>query len=143
MPALVDAGPLISVLTQEEQDHKVFARLLSEEPGPLISTAPCLTEAMHFASRELGWLGKQALFDLLDRSGIELRSGIEHIKRMRELMEKYRDIPMDFADASLVTLAEQSGIWRIMTTDYSGFYAFKFARNRSFEILGPPPSWDG
>jgi predicted nucleic acid-binding protein len=55
-------------------------------------------------------------------------------KRVRELMEKYQDTPMDLADASLVALAEVTGLKRILTLD-SDFYAYKINGKDAFDII--------
>ena len=54
---------------------------------------------------------------------------------MRFLMRKYRDLPMDFADAALVAFAERERINRIFTTDRRGFSVYKPAGMKRFEIV--------
>ncbi len=49
----------------------------------------------------------------------------ESLRRGSELMEKYKDIPMDFADATLVVLAEEMGITESFTLDGKGFNAYR------------------
>ena len=56
------------------------------------------------------------------------------IPRLLELMEQYRDRPMDFADASLVLLAEQTGYRQILTLD-SDFFFYRIHGRESFEVL--------
>lgn len=55
-------------------------------------------------------------------------------KRMAELMEQYRNIPMDFADASLVSAAETLKVARIFTLD-SDFYVYQRYGNQPFEVI--------
>jgi len=55
-------------------------------------------------------------------------------QRMRDLMEQYRDIPMDLADASLVASAEALNQQRIFTLD-SDFHIYRFLGTQSFEII--------
>jgi uncharacterized protein len=54
---------------------------------------------------------------------------------MRELMEKYRDLPMDLADASLVRVAEREDLTRIFTLDRRHFSVYRPGRRRRFSIL--------
>jgi predicted nucleic acid-binding protein len=56
------------------------------------------------------------------------------LRRMRELMFKYRDLPMDLADASLVAAAESLGTQRILTLDRH-FHAYRVDDRQPFEIL--------
>ena len=50
-------------------------------------------------------------------------------------MDKYRDVPMDFADATLVSLAEDLEIGRLFTLDRRGFMTFRWKGTRQFELL--------
>lgn len=49
-------------------------------------------------------------------------------------MEKYKDIPMDFADATLVTLAEETGIVEIFTLDKRGFNSYRINGKKPFKL---------
>ena len=51
------------------------------------------------------------------------------------LMEKYADTPMDFADATLVLLAEDLDVDEILTLDRRGFSVFRIARRRPFRLV--------
>jgi predicted nucleic acid-binding protein len=57
------------------------------------------------------------------------------LSRAAVLMEKYKDIPMDFADATLVCLAEETGIHEIFTLDIRGFSAYRFREKKPFIIF--------
>ena len=59
---------------------------------------------------------------------------VDEFMRMSALMEKYKDIPMDFADASLVAAAERLGTNRIFTLD-SDFYIYRINGRKHFEII--------
>ena len=54
-------------------------------------------------------------------------------KRLKDLTQKYRDLPMDFADGCLVAIAEQLGIQEIATID-SDFEVYRMNRNKKFII---------
>lgn len=56
------------------------------------------------------------------------------VKRMQELMQQYRDTPMDLADASLVATAETLNQRRIFTLD-SDFLVYRFLGTQLFEIV--------
>ena len=72
-----------------------------------------------------------AVFDALQVEDID-RSELE---RMRLLMQQYAELPMDFADASLVVLAERLRIFRIFTLDRRGFAVFRPRNRQPFEIF--------
>ena len=58
------------------------------------------------------------------------------IARMKGLMGKYRDTPMDLGDASLVALAEERKITRIFTLD-ADFLVYRVGK-RAFDLLPAP-----
>ena len=49
-------------------------------------------------------------------------------------MEKYADVPMDLADATLVALAEQRGCSNILTLDHRGFETYRINGKKPFVI---------
>ena len=57
------------------------------------------------------------------------------LKRVAALMEKYRNVPMDFADATLVVLGEELETNWIFTLDRRGFSTYRMNRNRAFRII--------
>jgi predicted nucleic acid-binding protein len=61
--------------------------------------------------------------------------GREDVPRMRALMHKYRDLPMDFADAALVRVAERERLRRVFTTDRQDFSVYRPRRLGRFVIL--------
>jgi predicted nucleic acid-binding protein len=58
-----------------------------------------------------------------------------HITRMVELMRRYANLPMDFADSSLVVLAEHLGHGRILTSDRRDFNIYRWNNTNPFENL--------
>lgn len=61
--------------------------------------------------------------------------GLPDFARMRELMTKYRDLPMDLADAALVRLAERERIRRVFTVDRRDFRIYRPAGIQRFTLL--------
>ena len=66
-----------------------------------------------------------------------LLPGIADIPRMRELMRKYRDLPMDLVDAGVVRVAERERLRRIFTLDRRDFHVYRPSRIGRFTILPP------
>lgn len=105
----------------------------------MLSTWACLTEAMYFLGEHCGWNGQLGLWRYLEKGALVLHSSDDdEWNRIRELMEQYQDTPMDLADASLVVLAEVSGIKRIFTLD-SDFYVYRIHGKNSFEVISIDP----
>src|SRR4051812_42566304 len=85
---------------------------------PLQTTLPVLTEAMYFLGRRFGWKSQQSLFKLIDSDRLViLHLGTAELSRIEELMAKYADLPMDFADGSLVAIAEGRSLEKVFTLD--------------------------
>ncbi len=54
---------------------------------------------------------------------------------LEALMARYADRPMDFADATLVHVAEREGLRTILTIDHSDFETYRIGRSAKFRIL--------
>jgi predicted nucleic acid-binding protein len=104
-------------------------------PTALITTLPCFTEAMYLLHRANGIRAQDELWGLLEDGLIVLHdtSVVEHA-RMRILMRQYADSPMDFADASLVALAEALHVRQIFTVDRH-FHAYLVNGKEHFIVI--------
>jgi hypothetical protein len=132
---LVDAGPLVALIDADDQYHAKCASTLQGLREPLATVWPPVTEAMYL----LADLPKaqDALWEMLERGAIQLLPLYSaDIPRMRELMAKYGDQPMDFADAALVRVAEREGIRKIFTIDRKDFSVYRL-HNRVRPVLLP------
>ena len=57
------------------------------------------------------------------------------LKRCAHLMSKYSDVPMDYADATLVAVGETLGIRDVLTLDRGGFSVYRYASRGAFRIF--------
>src|SRR5579862_9658343 len=115
---LCDASPLIALINKKDKNHARSLAALPTLRGALLTTWPCVAEAMHLLGTYGGWPTQDELWGYLEDGLVEVHESnrAERI-RMRQLMEKYRDTPMDLADASLVATAEVLAVARIFTFD--------------------------
>ena len=131
---LVDAGPLIALIHQDDNEHERCREVFATIEEPLGTVWPALAEAMYllsFSSR-----AQEALWDMIESGAVEILSiGIDDVPRMKELMHKYRDLPMDLADAALVRVAERERLRRIFTLDRRDFQIYKPSRIGRFTIF--------
>jgi predicted nucleic acid-binding protein len=116
---LTDAGPLIALINRNDPNHGTCAAALSGLPsGPLATTWPCFTEAMYLLFRAGGFPAQQELWRLVADGRLILHDlSPTATLRSAALMEKYRDRPMDLADATLVALAESLSTEEVFTLD--------------------------
>ena len=132
---LTDAGPLIALIDRGESDHDACVACLAEFSGPLLTTWPAFTEAMYLLGEANGWRAQTALWKMVEQGNLEIAlQGPEHYSRMRSLMQKYQDRPMDLADASLVCLAEQLGVRDIFTLDRNDFRTYRLHGRHAFQL---------
>lgn len=131
---LVDAGALIALLDRSDGHHEAAARSIATLTDTLLTVMPAVTEAMHLLSRIPR--GQDALFDLIEDEAVSLADlGEPDFRRMKALMRKYRSLPMDFADAALVRVAERERLTRILTFDRH-FEIYALPGRARFVLLG-------
>ena len=133
---LVDTGPLIALIDKGQGDtHVKCVQTYKTLTGSMLTKWPCFTEAMYFLSELRGWSAQTILWEVINRKALYLHAANEaECQRMKVLMEKYQDIPMDLADASLVAVAESKKIKRIFTLD-SDFYVYRLYDKDAFEVI--------
>ncbi|MCC5598256.1 type II toxin-antitoxin system VapC family toxin [Nostoc favosum] len=132
---LCDASALIALINQSDANHQRCVDILPQLLAPLLTTWSCFTEAMYLLGRYGGWSAQQELWGYVaDQILLLHHNNVEEQERMRSLMEQYRDIPMDLADALLVATAETLNQRRIFTLDRD-FHIYRFRGNQSFEVV--------
>lgn len=138
MPAaLVDAGPLVALFGVNQPRAPHYRELLKkagEELWSLATTWPCVSEATHL----LGVPERFTLLRWIAASGIAVFPfGQDDLEEMVVLMRRYSQprTEMDFADASLVWLAADTGTNRVMTMDVHDFSRYRLPDGRVFELL--------
>lgn len=131
---LVDAGPLVALIDRSDTWHQACREALATFREPLATVWPAITEAMYLLRSTAE--AQRALWDMINLAGVRLMA-LQHndCPRMRELMWKYRDLPMDLADAALVRVAERERIRRVFTIDRHDFELYRPHRLGRFEIV--------
>ena len=136
--ALVDAAALVAAFGVHQKHGAHYRDLLKRaaaEAWSLSTTWPCVVEASHLLNvpqryTMLRWVaaGGVLVFPMPQES----------IEEMVQAMVRYTTLPrteMDLADASLLRLAEDTGVLTIMTLDIRDFSRYRLADGRAFEIL--------
>lgn len=131
---LVDAGPLVAVFSASDRHHAECVATLKALRGPLLTVWPALTEAQHLLSGSAR--AQDALLEWVERGGLHpLDADERDVGRIRGLMRKYADLPMDFTDAVLVAVAERESVGSVFTVDRRDFGVYRPRHVRSFRIL--------
>ncbi len=131
---LVDAGPLVALIDRSDPNHRACREALDAIREPLGTVWPAFTEAMYLLRSSAQ--AQRTLWDMIGEKGVRLVSlDAEDSPRMRELMWKYRTLPMDLADAAIVRAAERERVRRIFTVDRRDFEIYRPNRLGRFEIV--------
>lgn len=132
---ICDASALIALINKRDHNHDRCVNALPELAAPLVTTWSCFTEAMHLLGHYGGWQAQQKLWNYLTDEILTIHfHDRPEYTRMEELMEQYRDIPMDLGDASLVVTAEVLKQSMIFTLDRD-FYIYRLPNNQSFQVV--------
>ena len=131
---LLDTGPLVALLDRSDGAHAACVAALKSVSGRLLTTEPVVTEALWLLDHSLA--AQKACVELLLAAAVKIFGQTpDTLKRAMALMEKYRDVPMDFADATLVVLAENKGVADIFSLDKRGFEVYRFNGKHRFSMV--------
>ncbi|MCF7970982.1 MAG: PIN domain-containing protein [Methylococcaceae bacterium] len=130
---LVDSGPLIALFDQSDKYHLKSIEFIKNNTSELLTTLASITETLHLLD-----FNRHAQFDFLtwiNKGAIKIEP-IEtaDLIRIKELMMKYADLPMDFADACLVLLGEKYKISVIATIDRD-FEVYRMNGHTTFKVI--------
>jgi len=135
---IIDTGPLVALFDPKDADHKACHSILETIASPLFSTESVLAEVLHLLdSDSKGAEGVKAFF--LAEYVTLLPLGKADISRCFTLMDTYSDLPMDFADATLVTLAENLKTAKVFTLDFNDFSVYRYKkgyRHYPMDLIG-------
>ena len=134
MKVLIDTGPWVALIDRSESKHGECVKWLKNFEGEIFTSEAVLTEVLYLLNFSIS-AQEAALNFILSGAVTMLSLSLESLIRIKELMKKYNDLPMDFADATLVCLAEESYIDHMVTLDKKHFSIFRLAGKRPFAIL--------
>ena len=113
---LIDSGPLIALFDVDDNHHRGVRDFFAKHDYSFISTLAVFTEVAYFLSVKPN--AQQDFYEWAMYKGIIICDINQHdLPRIIELTKKYSDLPMDFADATLVVAAEKTGIREIISLD--------------------------
>lgn len=131
---LLDAGPLVALLCQNDANHARACRLFAECASPFRCCEAVVAEACFLMSK-VHAAGPAEVVGLARRGVYDMAMSIEeHWASIEALLRKYADRPISFADACLIRCAEIHQEARILTFD-GDFGVYRWARNRKFDLL--------
>ena len=132
---LIDTGPLTALLNPNDQHHDWARDTARRLPLPLITSEPVLTEVLYLLRRDA--CDGDEVFELADSGVVSIGIRFEdQRKSLRQLLARYRDVPMSLADATLVRLSELYPDCRVFTLD-ADFRIYRRQRHKLIPVLMP------
>lgn len=133
---VVDTGFWLALADRRDTNHEAAKRALQKVDEPLITTWCVVTETSYLLLSRKGVPAQVAFLSSLCDGAFEVFDlERKHSQRMVQLMQKYADLPMDLADASLVVLAEHLGDGRILSVDRRDFNIYRWQDIHPFTNL--------
>ncbi|MFN0302813.1 MAG: type II toxin-antitoxin system VapC family toxin [Burkholderiales bacterium] len=128
---LLDTGVLVAVYARDDPRHVAVTQWLAGFRGTLHTVEPVLTEAGFFLPVRL----RAAIAELVEQRVLHLHHpDLPGYARIATLLRKYADLDPDWADISLVWLAETTGMTRIATLDVTDFSVYRIHGRKRFEL---------
>ena len=132
---LLDTGAFVALVDRSERTHKDCVAVLERwAEGPILTTEAVLTETLYLVGP--AWPSQKACLEFFVRGAfLMVPSSQDSLRRVAELMAKYRDLPMDYADATLVALAEEIQTDQVFTLDHRGFSTYRMRGRKPFHLI--------
>lgn len=116
----LDTSGIFAVLNRGDRDHERAKSALLADAGPYFVPAGILAEIAYLIERTLAPTVLDAFLADLESGGYAMHCGDEDVPRVRELVHRYADFPLGFADAAVIACAERHG-GRVLTLDVRHF----------------------
>ena len=133
--ALADTGYWLALANRRDRWHDQAVSVTRRIDDRLVVTWPVLAETCHLMLARLGVEAELRFLDQVSRNVDIHEIQPERLPEIHALLEKYQDLPMDLADASLVVAANDLGDGRILSTDRRDFRTYRCKEKQPFRNL--------
>lgn len=116
----LDTSGIFALLNRKDPSHEPARAAVLGSPGPFLVPAGILAEIAYLVERRLGAEVLDRFVEDLDSGGLTLECGEEDLPRIRALAQRYADLPLGFADSSVIACAERNG-GKVLTLDRRDF----------------------
>ncbi len=133
---IVDTGPLVALLNENDPDHESCADLLESHDGELLITPYVLTETCYLLAKYVSPDAEINLVEAISAGDlVQTTTEQDDLARMAELMKQYRGFPLGIADASVIALAERFKVSSVATLDHRHFHAIAPRHTTALTLL--------
>jgi hypothetical protein len=136
--ALVDTGAIVALFNRDDPHHRAAANWFREFRGQLLTTEAVVTETAYVLAASpphrraaLAWIGRGCA------AGLIRVEAVSDYPAVSKTLDRYADLPCDYADATLIELAERTGVAAIATIDQRDFSVYRLRGRKRFRILLP------
>jgi len=131
---LIDTGAILALLDRNDRWHRTCVEAFAEFSLPLVTSAAVLAELFHLVGDNRHEV--EAAWAFLNSGAVRI-APIDDVDMptLHSLMKKYHDRPMDFADATLVQLAQRESLQTILTIDFDDFETYRINGRKRFRIF--------
>lgn len=131
---LLDTGAFVALIDRSEKRHADCVAVLDAWSGAIVTSEAVLTETLYLVGPQ--WRAQKICLEFFARGAFVLvPASTASLRRVSALMERYRDVPMDFADATLVALGEELATDTVFTLDHRGFSTYRLGTRKTFRML--------
>lgn len=131
---LLDTGAFVALVDRSEKRHADCVAILDQWHGAIVTTEAVLTETLYLVGPR--WQAQKVCLQFMLRGAFLLaQQSPASLKRVAALMDKYHNVPMDYADATLVAIGEELGTNLVFTLDRRGFSAYRLNQKKPFELF--------
>jgi len=135
-PVLLDTNVIVAAFDKRDRYHAICRRTLEDLEQPVATCEAVITESCHLLSHLSG--AADAILANVEEGLFEIRLHLPAaISEIKSLMHKYRDLPINFADACLIQMADELNTGDILTLD-SDFTHYRWRKTKHFNLLIQP-----
>ena len=134
--ALVDTGAVVALINRDDRYHRVAVDWFQHFRGQLLTTEAVITETAYVLAASpvhqraaLAWVQRACAAELLRVEPVTDYAALARI------IAQYASLPCDYADASLIALAERTGVTAIATIDQRDFSVYRLRGRKRFRLL--------
>ena len=136
MALIADSGGLYALYDSRDRNHRAVRETVAAESGPIIVPMAILAELDYLLRVKLGITAEVRLLEGIVKGSLALEEfTTQDAARCGELLEKYQDLDLGLADASVVATAERLQVYRILTVDERDFRAVRTVRGDPLVFL--------
>lgn len=133
---VADTSGLLAAIDASQRDHERAARALRDVDGPILLSPFVLAELDYLLTTRVGQSAETAFLSEVERGVYQLESfSAGDIAACRAVIERYAELELGLADASIVVLAERHATRDLLTLDERHFRAISPRGGGSFRLL--------